>query len=83
MSATVCVEPQSIYQGIYSDNGLNFVDARNELNELGRLFNDIKFKLAVRAHVIQMEWHMSPPKDGDNVQPRTRVILKDDIRNGG
>lgn len=48
---------------VYSDNGTNFVGARNELRELYVLFNSAEFKERVNSYAIQkhINWHFNPP----------------------
>ncbi|XP_017795699.1 PREDICTED: piggyBac transposable element-derived protein 3-like [Habropoda laboriosa] len=47
----------------YSDNGTNFVGARNELNQLGALLRDKDHNDKVRTYLAQeqIEWHLIPP----------------------
>ncbi|XP_076284701.1 uncharacterized protein LOC143211125 [Lasioglossum baleicum] len=48
---------------IYSDNGTNFIGARNELNELGILMTNDTFKTTISDHLStrQIQWHLIPP----------------------
>ena len=50
-------------QHIYSDNGTNFVGARNRLNELSQLLQDRDFQRNVTDFLAkdQTSWHMIPP----------------------
>ncbi|XP_033222579.1 uncharacterized protein LOC117176447 [Belonocnema kinseyi] len=50
-------------QHIYSDNGANFVGARNRLNELSRLLEDRDFERNVTDFLAQdqISWHLIPP----------------------
>ncbi|XP_043263587.1 uncharacterized protein LOC122403866 [Colletes gigas] len=50
-------------QCIYSDNGTNFIGARNELNELGILLNSQPHNDRVRTALSQeqIQWHLIPP----------------------
>ena len=50
-------------QHIHSDNGTNFVGARNELNELYELLRNRKFQQTVNDFLLQnrIQWHMIPP----------------------
>lgn len=49
---------------IYSDNGTNFIGARNELNDLGVLLSDDKHVRRVTdfASAEKMQWHFIPPQ---------------------
>ncbi|XP_033221170.1 uncharacterized protein LOC117175573 [Belonocnema kinseyi] len=48
---------------IHSDNGTNFVGARNELKELGELLRNCEFQESVTDFLanVQITWHMIPP----------------------
>ena len=50
-------------QHIYSDNGTNFVGARNRLNELSRLLQNRDFQRNVTDFLAkdQISWHFIPP----------------------
>ena len=50
-------------QHIYSDNGTNFVGARNRLNELSRLLQNRDFQRNVTDFLAkdQISWHLIPP----------------------
>ena len=51
-------------QHMYSDNGTNFVGARNHLTELTALLNNSKFQETVHNYLAheQIQWHMIPPR---------------------
>ncbi|CAK9826422.1 hypothetical protein ANTRET_LOCUS4277 [Anthophora retusa] len=48
---------------IYSDNGKNFIGARNQLNELGILLNTPQHNSRVQSSLARegIEWHLIPP----------------------
>nr|XP_033320861.1 uncharacterized protein LOC117217400 [Megalopta genalis] len=52
-------------QSIYSDNGTNFIGARNELRELGILLSshDHKDRLGEFLARERIEWHLIPPRE--------------------
>ncbi|XP_033218216.1 uncharacterized protein LOC117173684 [Belonocnema kinseyi] len=49
---------------IYSDNGINFVGAKNKLNELYSFLNSDEHNKKVESYLIVqgIEWHFSPPR---------------------
>ena len=47
---------------IYSDNGSNFIGARNEIRELQRLSFDAKPSLSHFCTEFSIEWHFIPPR---------------------
>ncbi|XP_053686295.1 uncharacterized protein LOC128735835 [Sabethes cyaneus] len=48
---------------IYSDNGTNFVGARNHIKELFKMFNDREYRESVTKECAKegMQWHFNPP----------------------
>lgn len=48
---------------LYSDNGTNFVGARNKLNEMFELVNKKEYKEKVSKYCLDegMQWHFNPP----------------------
>ncbi|XP_065077563.1 uncharacterized protein LOC135700834 [Ochlerotatus camptorhynchus] len=51
------------YSDIYSDNGTNFVGARNQLTELFRLLKDREHneRIATELATDSIQWHFNPP----------------------
>ncbi|XP_017795070.1 PREDICTED: uncharacterized protein LOC108576569 [Habropoda laboriosa] len=51
-------------KSIYSDNGTNFVGARNKFNELGLLISNREHNERVKAVLAQdqIEWNLNPPQ---------------------
>jgi len=49
---------------MYSDNGLNFVGTKHELEELYKLFNDDVFKQKIVDYMTseKIRWHFIPPR---------------------
>jgi len=49
---------------IYSDNGVNFVGAERELNELTMFINDNKMQMKINDYVSNhgIRWHFIPPR---------------------
>ncbi|XP_018376013.1 PREDICTED: uncharacterized protein LOC108769493 [Trachymyrmex cornetzi] len=49
---------------LYSDNGLNFVGANHELNELYKLFKDESIKQKINDFMAteRVKWHFIPPR---------------------
>ncbi|XP_053686290.1 uncharacterized protein LOC128735831 [Sabethes cyaneus] len=48
---------------IYSDNGTNFVGARNQIKGLFKMFNDREYRESVTKECAKegMQWHFNPP----------------------
>ncbi|XP_025835281.1 uncharacterized protein LOC108742837 isoform X2 [Agrilus planipennis] len=57
------ISRRGICKTIYSDNGKNFVGARNELVELGHFLKSTTFQNNVREYAsnINIDWHFIPP----------------------
>ncbi|XP_033222557.1 uncharacterized protein LOC117176426 [Belonocnema kinseyi] len=57
------ISRRGLCQALYSDNGTNFVGARNELPELHALLMNNNFQRDVREFLVnqQISWHMIPP----------------------
>lgn len=54
---------RGICRTIVSDNGTNFIGARNELNELGVLLKDKEYstKMSNELGKYNIEWRLNPP----------------------
>ncbi|XP_065078611.1 uncharacterized protein LOC135701683 [Ochlerotatus camptorhynchus] len=57
------VSRRGVPEEIFSDNGTNFIGARNELNELCRLFKQqvTEQKIFEFCHIRQIQWSTIPP----------------------
>lgn len=58
------VSRRGLCQNIYSDNGTNFIGAKNALNELGKLIADKNFRDRIInfASMEKITWHFIPPR---------------------
>ncbi|XP_043263201.1 uncharacterized protein LOC122403641 [Colletes gigas] len=58
------ISRRGLCRSLYSDNGTNFIGARNELLELGTLLRDSKHNERVTKFLSdnQIEWHLIPPR---------------------
>jgi len=65
---------------IYSDNGLNFIGAERELNELTMLINDNKMQIKINDYASNhgIRWHISPraPHHGSLWEAAVKIVKR-------